>query len=315
MNTESYRCISNIWEGLHMLNDKLEQFYIDMQKELSGFSDNKTQYPDTTLYHYTDVPGLIGILSSRRLWMNHYEKLNDTNEIKHARDLLLKIIDIHKFKSKHAKFWQTYHDKFETVLEVGDYYICSFSSSPDNEHLWNHYAKDGGVAIGFRKQYFSPSSNMNKRKRRFNLTTVQMVHYHENDFTAYAHRLITLVENNLEVNNPKMDVELASYLTTFFLTDLPKIKNKNWSRERECRLYQFGYKDKINQQSSKQGRIYAIPKITTAGKNIVLRKFKQADVCEIWMGSSSQISKNDIQKLLHKYQFTKLSIFQHDNSQ
>lgn len=70
---------------LHMADDKLKQFYIDMQKELSRFSDNKNQYPDATLYHYTDMQGLIGILSSRRLWMNHYEKLNDTNEIKHAR--------------------------------------------------------------------------------------------------------------------------------------------------------------------------------------------------------------------------------------
>jgi len=296
-------------------DDKLKQFYFAMQKEQARFSDNKSQHPDCTLYHYADVQGLMGILSSRKLWMSHYEKLNDIREIKHARDLVLKIVEAHKSKSNRKAFWQKYCDIFRRVLEIGDYFICSFSTDNDNKHLWHHYAKKGGIAIGFRKKYFIPQPNMNKRKKRFNLTTVQKVHYHVDDFTAYANRLIALVENNIEDNNQKLDIELGSYLTTFFLADLPKLKNKNWAPERECRLYQFGFKDEINKrQESPQDRIFAIPRVSKGDKDVVLRRFKQKDICEVWMCSSCQISKRDIQALLHKYQFTHVGIFQHQAS-
>lgn len=105
------------------------------------------------------------------------------------------------------------------------------------------------------------------------------------------------------------------FLVTVFCQAQIKLKNKNWAPERECRLYQFGFKDEINKrQESPQDRIFAIPRVSKGDKDVVLRRFKQKDICEVWMCSSCQISKRDIQALLHKYQFTHVDIFQHQAS-
>lgn len=37
------------------------------------------------LHHYTDLPGLMGILETQTLWATHYKSLNDFSEIKHMR--------------------------------------------------------------------------------------------------------------------------------------------------------------------------------------------------------------------------------------
>lgn len=41
------------------------------------------------LHHYTDLPGLQGILESRTLWATHYKDLNDFSEVRHMREFLV----------------------------------------------------------------------------------------------------------------------------------------------------------------------------------------------------------------------------------
>jgi len=45
-------------------------------------------FPDT-IYHYTDVNGLIGLISSGCIWAIHVNRLNDLSENKHGFDLVM----------------------------------------------------------------------------------------------------------------------------------------------------------------------------------------------------------------------------------
>ncbi|HVY52993.1 MAG TPA: hypothetical protein VHA13_00550, partial [Gammaproteobacteria bacterium] len=201
------------------MTDKL----LVLDKKIKRLLEEKDGYPQDGLYHYTDLSGLGGILSTRKLWMTHYSSLKDQSEIKHAHQVAIELIDNHKANSNHQSFWSSYLEKFKDVFEVGDYFICSFSSSPDNQKLWNEYAKCEGVAIKFRKEYFTPTVNMNKKKKRYNYATVQYISYKTDEFKARLEQLVQSVDKILEDGNHNLYVELKARLTTYLLTDMPTL--------------------------------------------------------------------------------------------
>jgi hypothetical protein len=43
--------------------------------------------PETPLYHYTTQRGLLGIISSKEIWVTHTQYLNDRRQFVHAIDL------------------------------------------------------------------------------------------------------------------------------------------------------------------------------------------------------------------------------------
>jgi hypothetical protein len=277
-----------------------------VDKEISRLLEKKNRYPLDGLYHYTKLAGLEGILSTRRLWLTRYDYLDDKLEIKHAHTEAIKLIQNYAPKSQHKDFWNSYVEKFNNVFEVGDYFIGSFSSVPNNEKLWKDYAKSGGVAIKFRKSYFHPIGNMNKKKKRYNYATIQQIDYQVDEFKERLEHLIICIDGLLEDKNDGLDLELKSRLTTYLLTDMPTLKVKEFSEEQECRLYQFGFKPEINAKGEKYERIFAIPQVKRNDKTVLLRRFKQKDICEIILNNSADEAW--LKKLLHKMQFTGVKI-------
>ena len=53
------------------------------------------------VYHYTDRPGLEGILSTQTLFATHYRYLNDTSEIQHIQTALIRNLQ-HILKTLHV---------------------------------------------------------------------------------------------------------------------------------------------------------------------------------------------------------------------
>src|SRR4030067_1963071 len=49
-------------------------------------------HPQTILYHYTSLNGLLGIVKSRSLWASNIFYFNDASEITYARDILKRVI-------------------------------------------------------------------------------------------------------------------------------------------------------------------------------------------------------------------------------
>ena len=51
-----------------------------------------------SIYHYTSIQGLKGILESKSLWLTHYKFLNDPNEMRYCSNdnhsITLKLIEV-----------------------------------------------------------------------------------------------------------------------------------------------------------------------------------------------------------------------------
>lgn len=277
-----------------------------IDKEIKKFLEKKDGYPLNGLYHYTDLIGLEGILSTRRLWLTRYDSLDDKREIKHAHSEAIKLFQDYASQSQHKNFWDSYVEKFKNVFDLGDYFIGSFSSAPNNKKLWKDYAESGGVAIKFRKEYFTPIASMSKKNKRYNYATIQQIDYQVDEFKKRLEHLVRHIDNLLEDENDNLDLELKSRLTTYLLTDMPTLKENEFSDEQECRLYQFGFKPEINAKGAKHERIYAIPQVERSEKTVLLRRLKQKDICEIILSNSD--NEAWLKKLLHKMQFASVKI-------
>lgn len=107
----------------------------------------------TTLYHYTGIGGLLGIVETGKIWASHAYYLNDSKEILHACEVLSavlseKVVDFHdeehEFLTQFAQWLETFRrDAF---------HIFIFSLSEERSLLsqWRSYTPYGkGVSLGF----------------------------------------------------------------------------------------------------------------------------------------------------------------------
>lgn len=129
-----------------------EQFRNEIDKQI----EKTDEYKDT-LYHYTGIHSLMGMVETDNLWMSKGTFLNDSSELFYFRDVLKAVL--HKMDVPHDKIgWQLYveelekaMDRFLSEIEDGGFevYIFSLSHSPDSLALWYNYAKGEGYNLGF----------------------------------------------------------------------------------------------------------------------------------------------------------------------
>ena len=98
-----------------------------------------------TIYHYTSVEGLLGIVQSGDIWMSDYAYLNDSDELTYGLRLAKSRFQIASEKLPSAKIalqsWGSAVDQIKNRVCVS-----SFSSNGDSLSQWRAY---GPVAIGF----------------------------------------------------------------------------------------------------------------------------------------------------------------------
>jgi hypothetical protein len=106
-----------------------------------------------TLYHYTGIGGLIGIVETRKIWASHAYYLNDSKEILYACDVLRNVLP--QCFSDHQKDEREFLEQFTQWLETfhtNPYHIFIFSLSEERSLLsqWRSYTPHGkGVSLGF----------------------------------------------------------------------------------------------------------------------------------------------------------------------
>lgn len=108
--------------------------------------------PDETLYHYTTLKGLLGILASGTLWASDIRYLNDSAEMKHAADLIKQEI-ARRIAAGHPnpkllnqfQYWVGHRVTHGPML-----FSASFRSNGNLLSQWRGYSTHGkGVSIGF----------------------------------------------------------------------------------------------------------------------------------------------------------------------
>jgi hypothetical protein len=125
-------------EGMIMIQDITARLYADRPRE--------------TLYHYTTLKGLLGIVSSRCLWASDIRYMNDSAEMKHAADLIKKDI-ARRIAEGHPnpkllnqfQYWVGHRIDHGHML-----FSASFRSNGNLLSQWRGYSTHGkGVSIGF----------------------------------------------------------------------------------------------------------------------------------------------------------------------
>jgi hypothetical protein len=113
-----------------------------------------------TLYHYTDGPGLVGILSSQTIRLTDYRHMNDPSELRHGLEVARDAIRIAMNGADAAAIeflrelrgWCS-PDELSSRFE---FFTGSFSRKQDDLGQWRAYADNGrGYAIGFAPHVFA----------------------------------------------------------------------------------------------------------------------------------------------------------------
>ena len=60
---------------------------------MKTIDDYFSSTPSTTLYHYTGIGGLLGMVENRKIWASNAYYLNDSKEILHSCDVLSEVLE------------------------------------------------------------------------------------------------------------------------------------------------------------------------------------------------------------------------------
>src|SRR6266496_504372 len=109
--------------------------------------------PERTLYHYTSLAGLIGIIGGKSLWATHIAYLNDAAEIRYAVELL---------RGEIAKIAMAVSDtQRKCLMQLQDWlrhgfihnhllFASSFTEDGNLLSQWRAYCPPGkGLSLGF----------------------------------------------------------------------------------------------------------------------------------------------------------------------
>src|SRR5438874_3192618 len=160
-----------------------------------------------SVFHYTDIDGLVGILSSKSLFATHYNYLNDLNKGEIIRDLIIPIleVDFTQFTQKgllkaniyerygtsvHRMLAEIIYDAMrETTNNVSPFFLSSFcehsreSNSYKNGLLsqWRGYGSAAGFAIEFDKEQLVKIIELEFKVRAYASISSGMVRYSKYD--------------------------------------------------------------------------------------------------------------------------------------
>lgn len=108
---------------------------------------------DRTLYHYSGIHGLLGIVETRAVWASHIYYLNDSKEILHACEVLEQLTTSSNLarNDNEREFIAQFRNWLHTFRR-DPFHIFVFSLSEERSLLsqWRSYTPHGkGVSLGF----------------------------------------------------------------------------------------------------------------------------------------------------------------------
>lgn len=215
-----------------------------------------------TLYHYTNVAGLEGIIKSEAVWFTDFRHMNDPSEITHGIELCRDVIRLRKpgtdgrvqlFLDCLADFMRL--ENFSRALE---YFIGSFSRTGDDLGQWRAYADNGrGVVIGFAPHLFRIENTSDKKPNE--VAFVSPIMY---DLAAASHRHDTAIEQaerifldaanahgdllaDREIGIPFMQELARAVIASPLIWNCLTSKHPAYSHEKEVRLIIIGLHNRL----------------------------------------------------------------------
>ncbi|MCM3108787.1 DUF2971 domain-containing protein [Bacillus velezensis] len=126
--------------------EKLSDLVKNVRGEVVDILDEFRKTIPNTLYHYTSLNGLDGILKNREFWVTRYNFLNDVTELYYTYDLCKEII--FEMSQSQKKYEQVLKFLNTHLFEMDEnIYILSLTTNMDSNLLWSNYSKNDGYNI------------------------------------------------------------------------------------------------------------------------------------------------------------------------
>jgi hypothetical protein len=228
----------------------------------------------TSIFHYTDVHGLLGILSSETLFATDYRYLNDATEAGSIRDLILPIFhaeiatitpklierkwlkkDYYEELGLHANLLQAeamYRSFTRGLDKTTPFFVTSFCKHEPGSEEYNHgllsqwrgYAQSGGFAIEFDETRFGSLMKAESEQYAYAVLQSRDVHYeqHEQHFDPDVYRGVAGEMIHTVFESQGIDVsEVTSRrdldeVAVSFIKSAPLLKNRTFHEENEYRM-------------------------------------------------------------------------------
>jgi len=193
----------------------------------------------SSIYHYTDLAGLLGIVTNHDLWLTNSVYSNDEEEMKHGMDVVEEVLaeQLSAAKNQNRNDMRARLDALSSQLEspLNGPYVCCFCKRDDLLSQWRGYGANGtGVSLKMKPNDFDVITGPDLPVGTFGLLRFWKVFYDRatqlsiiRDAIQYPHAYPQ------EPATPKEWAERAADAIEFFL---PTFKSKGFREESEFRL-------------------------------------------------------------------------------
>jgi hypothetical protein len=206
-----------------------------------------------TVFHYTNVHGLLGIVESGVLWATDYQFMNDSEEIRYVFRLAAGIAgDLLRAGGGHGgAIAQTFLNTAITAAHPyadEPYYLLCFSEVENSLSQWRAYGGAAGFCLGLPGDIARPDMvAVPPRQGQSSAISLIQVIYDRAAHIDYATKLLLLL---LEVcrspvlnGYPSPDLAVAGFIP-FYWGQLERVayrfKHPDFADEREWRLVTWG---------------------------------------------------------------------------
>lgn len=210
---------------------------------------------NTTLYHYTGIGALLGMVETCRIWASHAYYLSDSSEILHACDVLRGVLskDVDNYSEEEKDFVKEFKEWLDTFRDTPHHiYVFSLSEEPSLLSQWRSYTPHGkGVSIGFSAtglKEILKGSGFRIARCLYEPAEQRelMAGLLEKMLTTFRQRL-----SNLDISGRPPTQKYYTYLEEFrgeILQVLAIIKQSAFSEEREWRIVSSHFPSYIGQE-------------------------------------------------------------------
>jgi hypothetical protein len=184
------------------------------------------------LYHYTDLPGLNGIVSTNDLWLTHLRFSNDDEEMIHGQNIVTETLKARKKTPEPGQL--PYLECLEKILgePVSDgVYICCLCAKDNLLSQWRGYAANGtGVSIELDHNKFDFLTGPDCQHGLLRLWKVFYREEQQRHIIAKAIEFAWNYQTELPIEKRAQN---AADAIQFFI---PTFKNHDFEEENEWRL-------------------------------------------------------------------------------
>lgn len=197
--------------------------------------------PPSTLFHYTNLEGALGIINSDTIWASKVQYLNDSSEYLFAIGIAELLLQTRLEGTHNEEERRKIGGMLRNLHGISNMNVCVCSFSEDGDLLsqWRAYAGSSGVSLGFRTEHLAAKG------REQGFTMARCVYDKDRQKELVSRLIDETLEIDFNTDEGYFDPERTRTFVVLptdggFHSNLarlaPMLKNETFREEREWRL-------------------------------------------------------------------------------